>query len=230
MEPLDVGQMEHNSAEHIRILADTIQQCDSERTKAFLKGLLYDRGFWRKFMKKPERLGGTTHISVIDKEGNAAGVTMSNGQGAGVMAGDTGIMFNNFAAEPDLMRDKDIYKAGERITSMMCPTIISKDGKLKAILGSGGSNRIRSAIMQVISNLIDFRMAPDKASNASRVHYEYEILQLEHGIKKSAMDALEKEYKVNRWTEKNMFFGGVHAATPDGGGGDRRRSGIVMTE
>jgi gamma-glutamyltranspeptidase/glutathione hydrolase len=228
MESVDIRSLGYNSADHIRVLADNIQACDSERTKEFFKGLLYEKRFWKKFIKRPDRLGGTTHISVIDSEGNAAGITTSNGQGAGIMAGDTGIMFNNFAAEPDLMQHKDIYRPGERITSMMSPTIISRDGELEAILGSGGSNRIRSAIMQVISNLIDFGMEPERASNASRVHYEYGILQLEHGISEAVMDELAKDYKINRWTEKNMYFGGVHVATPEGGGGDRRRSGTVV--
>jgi gamma-glutamyltranspeptidase/glutathione hydrolase len=227
MEPADVASLGHNSAEHIRLLTDTIKACDSQRTKDFFKGLLFEEGFWQKFIKRPDRLGGTTHISVMDSDGNAAGITTSNGQGSGIMAGDTGIMFNNFAAEPDLMQHKDIYKPGERITSMMSPTIIRKDGELKAILGSGGSNRIRSAITQVISNLIDFGMSPDQAANASRIHYEYDVLQLEHGIDAAVMDELAREYKVNRWTNKNMYFGGVHITTPDGGGGDLRRSGTV---
>ncbi|MBU0531968.1 gamma-glutamyltransferase [Candidatus Micrarchaeota archaeon] len=223
-----VALKNHNSIEHVDFLAQTMQYCDSERTAAFFKRLLYEKGFWKKFLKKPERLGGTTHISIIDKEGNAAGITSSNGQGTGVMIGDTGIMHNNFAAEPDLMQYKKLYRPGERITTMMCPTIIHKNGKLKAILGSGGSNRIRSAIMQVISNLIDFSMSPQKASNASRVHYEAGVLQLEYGIKKRVMDSLSKKYKVNKWTEKNLFFGGVHIATSNGGGGDKRRGGTVI--
>jgi len=155
-------------------------------------------------------------------------MTTSNGQGAGIMIKDTGIMFNNFAGEPDLMQYARLYRPGKRMTSMMTPTIISKNRKLYVVLGSGGSNRIRSAILQAVSNMIDFKMPPEDASNSSRVHFENNILQLEYGISKNVCKELSKEYKTNIWTEKNLFFGGVHIATPGAGGGDKRRGGYVI--
>ena len=206
------GKLKHNSAEHIRLLVKVMQACDKKRTEEFFRNLL----------------GGTTHISIIDGKGNAVAATTSNGQGAGVMIEGTGIMLNNFAAEPDLIQYKKLYRARKRMTTMMSPTIISKDGKVNAVLGSGGSNRIRSAIMQAISNMIDFRMSSEKAANASRVHFEDNLLQLEYGIKKSVCNGLAKEYKTNVWSKKNLFFGGVHIATPQGGGGDKRRGGYVI--
>jgi len=206
------AQYPHNSAEHIRILTEVMKKCDKERTPEFFRNIL----------------GNTTHISIIDSQGNSASMTTSNGQGAGTMVKDTGIMFNNFAGEADLMQYKELYKPRRRMTSMMTPTIISKNGRIRAVLGSGGSNRIRSAIMQAISNMIDFKMTPEKAAKISRVHFENNILQLEHGIRKPVCKELAKEYKTNVWTKKNMFFGGVHIATPDGGGGDKRRGGYVI--
>lgn len=206
------SQYEHNSAEHIRILAGVMKKCDEKRTSEFFKNLL----------------GGTTHISIIDSEGNAASMTTSNGQGAGIMIKDTGIMFNNFAGEPDLMQYSELYKPGKRMTSMMTPTIISRSGKIHSVVGSGGSNRIRSAITQAVSNMIDFDMDPEEASNSSRVHFEENLLQLEYGISKKACKKLSKEYKTHEWKNKNLFFGGVHIATPKGGGGDKRRGGYVI--
>ncbi|HID72994.1 TPA: gamma-glutamyltransferase, partial [Candidatus Micrarchaeota archaeon] len=230
VENKNIGKLEHNSAEHIRVLAETMSETDSERTPEFFKNLLYADGFWRKFLKRPDRLGGTTHVSVIDSEGSSAAITTSNGEGAGVMVKGTGIMFNNFAAEPDLMQYRDIYRPGHRIITMMSPTAISQDGRLEAVLGSGGNNRIRSAIFQVISNMLDFRMPPQKATDASRVHYEAGVLQLEHGIKPAVMKELAKEYKTNPWRMKNLFFGGVHVAAPTAAGGDRRRGGSTIVE
>jgi len=206
------SQYEHNSAEHIRILADIMKKCDKKRTSEFFKNIL----------------GGTTHISIIDSEGNAASMTTSNGQGAGVMIKDTGIMFNNFAGEPDLMQHAELYRPGKRMTSMMTPTIISRNGKIHSVVGSGGSNRIRSAIMQAVSNMIDFKMRPENASNSSRVHFENDLLQLEYGINEKTCEELSREYKIHKWKSKNMFFGGVHIATPKGGGGDKRRGGYVI--
>lgn len=212
LEKKNPSRYRHNSAEHIRILAEVMRKCDSKRTEKFFRDIL----------------GNTTHISIIDKDGNAASLTMSNGQGSGIMIKDTGIMLNNFAGEPDLMQYAKLYRPGKRMTSMMTPTIISTGEKLEAVLGSGGSNRIRSAILQAVSNLIDFNMEPEKASNSSRVHFEDNILQLEYGIKESVCKELAKEYKTNKWSNKNLFFGGVHIATPEKGGGDKRRGGYVL--
>ncbi len=225
MERWEVEGMAHNSPMHISLLAETMQHCEAIRTKEFFKGLLYEKNFWKKFLKKPDRLGGTTHISIVDSDGNAASITTSNGQGSGVMIEGTGIMFNNFAAEPDLMQHREVYKKGERITSMMSPSIISKGRDIFAVLGSGGSNRIRSAVLQTTSNLIDFNMSPQQATDASRVHYEGGLLQVEDGIDS---EPLKKRFKINQWTEKNLYFGGVHVAARDSGGGDHRRGGAVI--
>jgi gamma-glutamyltranspeptidase/glutathione hydrolase len=225
MERWEVDAMGHNTPMHISLLAETMQHCDAARTKGFFKGVIHEKDFWKRFLKKPDRLGGTTHISVLDSDGNAASITTSNGQGSGIMVDGTGIMFNNFAAEPDLMQYRDVYKKGERITSMMSPSIISKGRNIFAVLGSGGSNRIRSAVLQTTSNLIDFRMDPQQATDASRVHYEDGLLQVEDGIDS---EPLKKKFKINQWTEQNLYFGGVHVAARDSGGGDHRRGGAVI--
>ena len=73
-------------------------------------------------------------------------------------------------------------------------------------------------------------MPPEEAANASRVHFEYDVLQIEAGVEKSVTDKLSKEFKLNLWTEKNLYFGGVHIATPDKGGGDKRRTGAVIVK
>ena len=225
MERWEVEAMGHNTPMHISLLAETMQRCDMARTKEFFRGVIHQKNFWKKFLKRPDRLGGTTHISVIDSEGNAASITTSNGQGSGIMIDGTGIMFNNFAAEPDLMQYRDVYRPGERITSMMSPTIISRGSSLFAALGSGGSNRIRSAILQTTSNLIDFMMRPQQATEASRVHYEDGLLQVEAGIDPAP---LKGRFKINQWSEKNLYFGGVHVAARREGGGDPRRGGAVI--
>jgi len=225
LEQKDLSAYEHNSFDHVELLIEMTKECDSRRTKEFFRDLLFKDGFWKEFLKK-DRFGGTTHISITDSDGNAATITASNGQGCGVMATGTGIMLNNFAAEPDLMQYRELYRPGERITSMMTPTVISRKGELSAALGSGGSNRIRSAMTQVISNLVDFGMDPQAATDAGRVHFENDLLQVEPGIDPAE---LVKKYKCNVWTESNnFFFGGVHIAGRDKAGGDPRRGGTVI--
>ena len=116
---------------------------------------------------------GTTHVSVIDADGNAAAISLSNGEGNGFIVGDFGFMLNNMLGEEGLTHGGlDAWRPGTRLSSMMAPTIILEpDGTITA-LGTGGSNRIRSAILQVAANLIDRGMSLDEAVEAPRLHVE----------------------------------------------------------
>jgi gamma-glutamyltranspeptidase/glutathione hydrolase len=111
---------------------------------------------------------------------------------------------------------------------MMSPTFMKKDGEVEAVLGTGGSIRIRSAMQQVISNMIDFGMNPQQATDAARLHVEEDTVQIEPGFDKKVVDSLSKEKKTNLWSRKDYYFGGVHIATPDTGAGDHRRGGAVL--
>ena len=95
--------------------------------------------------------GSTTHLSIIDSKGNAASVTTTNGEGCGYIIPGTGIMMNNMLGEDDLNPDGfHNWKTTKRMSTMMSPTIVIGDSGPELVLGSGGSNRIRSAIKQVI--------------------------------------------------------------------------------
>jgi gamma-glutamyltranspeptidase/glutathione hydrolase len=225
MKDKNIRSMKHNSLEHIELLIQTLRNCSSVRTKSFYSNLKKP-GFWETFLGKPNVFGNTTHVSVIDKEGNAASITSSNGTNSGIIIKDTGILMNNFVGEPDLIPYKNLYKPGERMASMMCPTMIFGSNGLETALGSGGSERIRSAIMQVVSNLIDFNMQPQQATDASRIHYD-NLLRLEPGIEKKVLEVLAKKYEMKFYKQKEYYFGGVHIATPETGAGDHRRDGSV---
>ncbi|MFQ3615295.1 MAG: gamma-glutamyltransferase [Cyanobacteriota bacterium] len=179
--------------------------------------------------------GSTTHFSVIDSEGNAASVTASNGEGSGYTIPGTGIMLNNMLGEADLHPGGfHQWPPNARISSMMAPTMVLADGKPELVLGSGGSNRIRTAILQVISNVIDFGMPIEQAVNSPRIHWEADVINLEPGFEvPKTQTRFPWSGEIVPWEQQNMFFGGVHAvlATPDGrltGAGDRRRSGSVV--
>jgi gamma-glutamyltranspeptidase/glutathione hydrolase len=108
-----------------------------------------------------------------------------------------------------------------------------RDGGLEAGLGSGGSNRIRSAILQTIIGLAS-GLDVVEAVNAPRVHFEDGAVQAEPGVDEAALQRLEERgYEVVRWQERNVFFGGVHAVSRDPesgelrGAGDPRRGGAV---
>ncbi|WP_201259043.1 gamma-glutamyltransferase, partial [Candidatus Thiodiazotropha endolucinida] len=103
------------------------------------------------------------------------------------------------------------------------------------VMGSGGSNRIRSAILQVIINQLDFRMPLEQAISFPRIHFENGLLSLEPGIDESIAAALKNEFpRQQHWQKKNLFFGGTHCVALDEKGGhmgigDERRGGVSLS-
>ncbi len=178
---------------------------------------------------------GTTHISVVDGEGNGASLSVSNGEGCGDMLGDTGIMPNNMLGEEDLNpRGFHHWNPGTRITSMMAPSLVRFADGRQVMLGSGGSNRIRTAILQVIVNLVDHGMTLDEAIAAPRLHVENDLLSVEPGLPAGELESLLAEWpNYHLWEAPSLFFGGVHAVewqtSGTGGVGDLRRSGVSAT-
>lgn len=177
---------------------------------------------------------GTTHISVADQAGNIASLTASNGEGCGHVLGGTGIMLNNMLGEEDLnFGGFHHWQEGARLASMMSPAVVERADGTRLALGTGGSNRIRSAMTQVLVNLLDFGMSPEQAVQAPRMHLEGEMLSIEPGFGEAALAALtEAAPRHHLWPGKNLFFGGVHTVSvgPDGtfdGAGDPRRGGVV---
>jgi gamma-glutamyltranspeptidase/glutathione hydrolase len=179
----------------------------------------------------PKGPADTTHISIIDKEGNVVGITTSAGEGAGFMIADTGVAMNNILGEVDL-HPNGFHKSPPktRLQTMMSPTIVLKDDKPVLVLGSGGSTRLRSAIVQVLSNVLDLGLPLAEAVNLPRIHFEEDVLQLEGGLPTDIPVKLAKlGYQVNVWPGKNMYFGGVHTVGILSGEwtavGDPRRGG-----
>jgi gamma-glutamyltranspeptidase/glutathione hydrolase len=170
-------------------------------------------------------LSGTTHISVVDGRGDAASLSASLGSGSGVVVPGTGIHLNNMLGELDLA---GASKPGERLTSMMAPSLVLRDGRPRLVLGSAGSNRLRGAILQVVANVVGRGMDVTAAVEAPRVHAEQGVVHCEDA---AAADLLEAEGRaVVRWRERNLYFGGVGAVEvrEDGtlaAAGDPRRGG-----
>lgn len=176
----------------------------------------------------------TTHISVVDAAGNMVSLTTSAGEGAGFMVGDTGVSLNNMLGEHDL-HPYGFHQSspGTRMQTMMSPVIVLKNSHPVMALGSGGSTRLRSAILQVLSNVIDFDMPLVEAVQALRIHFEDGVLQLEGEISSQVASELTRlGYQVNSWPDKSMYFGGVHAVGLVGGRstpvGDTRRGGVGL--
>ena len=173
-------------------------------------------------------LSGTTHISVVDGRGDAASLSCSLGSGSGVVVPGTGIHLNNMLGEADLT---ERARAGERLTSMMAPSLVLRDGRPRLVVGSAGSARLRGAILQVVANVTGAGMGVAEAVDAPRLHVEGGVAHCEDS---AAADALEAAgYPVVRFRRRNLFFGGVSAVEvrADGGlaaAGDPRRGGAAI--
>ena len=173
---------------------------------------------------------GTTHISVADAAGNLAAMTVSNGEGCGHLVPGTGIMLNNMLGEEDLNPNGfHAWRPGTRLASMMAPTFVEGPNQRLA-LGSGGSNRIRSAILQTVDLVTRAGRSPEDAVPAPRLHVEGERLSLESGFAAETETALRAAFDdIEHWGRANLFFGGVHVAGERDGRlvavGDPRRGG-----
>jgi gamma-glutamyltranspeptidase/glutathione hydrolase len=180
-------------------------------------------------------LGSTTHISVLDREGMCANVTCSNGSGSGVLVPGTGVILNNMLGEEDLNPlGFHAIAPGRRVPSMMAPTVVLRDGEIELGLGSAGSNRIRSAILQTIVRAVEQGMSAGEAVRAPRLHFEAGVVQAEPGIDEEALARIEaRGVPVLRRPAINLFFGGTQAVARErgtgglSGGGDPRRGGSV---
>jgi gamma-glutamyltranspeptidase / glutathione hydrolase len=175
--------------------------------------------------------GGTTHVSAIDGEGNAAALSTSTGSGSGVIVPGTGIYLNNMLGEYDLVGGSE-PRPGLRLTSMMAPTIaLRPDGTPRLVVGSAGSARLRGAIMQIVVNTLEHGLGVEAAIDAPRVHVDEPHVHCEGGHDPAELDRLAAlGYEVVRWRRRNLFFGGAAAVEVLGDGraaaaGDPRRGG-----
>jgi len=178
---------------------------------------------------------GTTHISVIDAAGNAAAATVSNGEGNGRVVPGCGFMINNMLGEEDINPlGFHAWPEDTRLSSMMAPSVlVACDGTITA-LGSGGSNRIRTALFQVSARLLAGAGELDEAVAAPRLHIEHGHLDFEDLFEAKDRDALTEAFKDHRaWPERSMYYGGVHVAQRAAKGGfaaagDPRRGGVAL--
>jgi gamma-glutamyltranspeptidase/glutathione hydrolase len=212
-------------------LVAAMEEAQQARTPSFIEGLARP-GFQDEFLGA--RLGNTTHLSVLDAAGGACAITCTNGEGSGVVVPGTGLHLNNMMGEQDLSPlGYFSHPPGRRLPSMMAPTVVLCDGRPELVLGSAGSNRIRSAILQVVLAVLDGGLAVDAAVDAPRLHWEDGVVYAEPGIDIAALEAEGRT--VARFRDRNVFFGGVQAVRRDPesgaltGAGDPRRGGVAVT-
>ncbi len=207
-----------------------MEEAQAERTPEFVDGL-DDPAFVDGFLAA--RLGSTTHISVLDRDGRACSVTCTNGEGSGLVVPGTGIHVNNIMGEEDLSPLGFHHApAARRMPSMMAPTVVARDGEVELVLGSAGSNRIRSALLQTIVGVVDHGLDAAAAVGAPRAHFENGIVYAEPGVPVEQLDGAARS--IVPFRALNLFFGGVQAVRRDPatgtltGAGDPRRGGVAV--
>ena len=255
----DLSSLTHGSADHIALLTEIMQQVNvaSHRDRP---AMLPDPAAWAAWLSDSHMAadweavaaalasgkarhsadipGGppaTTHISAMDESGLAVGLTTTPGETAGYVVGETGILMNNILGE-DALNPEGFHKwpPGTRPPSMMAPTIAADDSGPRLVAGSGGANRLRSAIFHFLSNVLDWGMPLAEAVDRPRTHLENGVIDLEGGYDPAAADELEaRGYAVSRWPGRAFYFGGTHVThrTRSGrleGAGDPRRGGAVV--
>jgi len=241
--------VDRSTARGVAFLAETMREASSARTRSFVAAL-HRGGLARRLLadhvvaesaarvreqasrgvRESAGLPSTTHVSVVDAEGNAASLSASTGCGSGIVVPGTGIHVNNMLGEEDLNPAGGPMRPGHRLTSMMAPSMLLISGRPRLVVGSAGSERLRGAILQTLVEVAAGR--PVRAAvDAPRLHVAGEVLHLEGGFDDGVATSLvENGYQVVRWRERNLYFGGVAAVTigPDGridAAGDPRRGG-----
>ena len=182
--------------------------------------------------------GFTTHLAAADEAGGLVALTSSLGETAGVSVAKLGIALNNFLGEEDVAPPESLPATGERLFTMCTPTLLIEESGASIAFGSGGSSRIRSAILHGVVYRVDHGLPLQAVTDAPRAHWEEDGLRVEaYRRPEGTLEAIQTELgeKLIAFEEESIFFGGLHSVsvTPNergwrcDGAGDARRSGAV---
>lgn len=178
-------------------------------------------------LRADPRRGDTTSVAVCDRDGNACAVTTSLGLSSGVWLAGYGIHLNSMMGEGELLRQE--LPAGSRMSSMMSPFIAMRDGTPSIVAGAAGGSRIRSALLQVLVNVVEHQMPVQTAVSAPRLNPVPDKVHVEPGLPPAVLAALRANDEVVEWPALDSYFGGVSAIDSSGPGADPRRGGDVRT-
>jgi gamma-glutamyltranspeptidase/glutathione hydrolase len=190
---------------------------EPERALAYVSALLDD----------VSSQNGTTNVSVIDDEGNACALTTSLGLGSGDFVPGLDLHLNSMLGEADLITEG--LQPGDRMASMMAPTIaLDSDGVVLAA-GAAGGTRLRSALLEVVAGILDEGLDPQDAVDRPRIHPAGSLAHLDSGFGPETVGALETAgFEVRTWDSKHHFFGGVSVVTRTSAAADPRRNGAAL--
>jgi gamma-glutamyltranspeptidase/glutathione hydrolase len=176
----------------------------------------------------------TTHLSVVDAEGNAVSLTNTNGLGFGTGTWAAGAFFNsallNFSRNPASPNAIGPWRVP---SSTIAPTLVLEGGRVRMVVGSPGSQAIPPAIVETIVYTLDYGLDPLAALRVPRViPTSGARLQLEDGFAEPVLDAARRQgFDLATSPPMDMSFGGVHVIARVGkrwvGAADPRRDGEV---
>ena len=169
---------------------------------------------------------GTTNLAVVDAEGSVCVLTTSLGLGSGDFVPGYDLHLNSMLGEADLMTGS--LEPGGRMASMMAPTVAVGEGGIALAAGAAGGTRLRSALIQVVSGVLDEGVDLQEAIDRPRLHPVGPIVHLEPGFAEETIAELGAHgFAARVWPRPHHYFGGVSAVTRTGAAGDPRRSGAA---
>jgi gamma-glutamyltranspeptidase/glutathione hydrolase len=166
----------------------------------------------------------TTNLVTVDRDGSACVLTTSLGLGSGDFVRGLDLHLNSMLGEADLVRGP--LRPGERMGSMMAPSLALDGDGLALAVGAAGGTRLRGALLQVVAGVLDEGLEPQAAVDRPRLHPAPPLVHLEPGFGEethAALAAAGLEPRV--WPARHHYFGGVSLVSRAGAAGDPRRSG-----
>lgn len=254
MEQFDVGSLQHGSAEHVRILFEAMKRMTIDKDAHMGDPAYVDVPYERLLSKEHaqaharaikagevasvSRLDGsqrdTTHISVIDKDGNAVAMTHTLGSPSGAITDGLGFMYNGTMSRFNPVPGKPGSIApGKRRPSSAAPTIVFKGDEPSIVIGAPGGSYIAPAVAQCLMNMIDFDMSVLEAVSAPRIVGVSNTIDICNRIRHSVEDELRTQgYQVAR-SPQTYAFAAVHAIKIEGGvskgAADPQRDGMAIS-
>lgn len=257
LENFDLAGLGHNSANYIRVVAEAMKMATSDKDnhvgdpafvdvpvarltdKAYAKTLAEriragDRAHVERLNDKIAEAAQTTHVCVVDVEGNAVSMTHSLGMPSGVVSEGLGFVYNGCMGvfDPRPGRAGSLAPGKSRFSSL-CPTLVSKDGELKLVIGAPGGTQIVMGVMQSILNVIDFGMPILDAVSAARFSATSDTIDVMNRIPRAVEAELEADgYAVAR-NPLSYGLAAVHGLLNTGGkwtgAADPGHDGMPMT-
>jgi gamma-glutamyltranspeptidase/glutathione hydrolase len=173
-----------------------------------------------------ETIGDTTNLAVTDEDGNVCVLTSSLGLGSGDFLPGLDLHLNSMLGEVDLVRGP--LEAGDRMDSMMAPSLYLDGGSPVLGAGAAGGTRLRTALLSVVAGILDEGVDPQEAVDRPRFHPGHDTVNAEPGVDEAALNELERRgLRVRRWPGRHHYFGGVSLVSARGPAADPRRSGVA---